>query len=88
MATIQSKHPLMLIEWVDSFQLAAGWHWLSDLEDHQPSKCQTAGWLISEDKDKICIAETISETAGDHQISGLIAIPVCAIVSRKTLAIS
>ena len=77
--------PLVSVEWVDSFQLAAGWHWLEDLPEHGLSRCHSVGWLIKEDENQIFVAETISEVEDGHQVAGVLVVPVCSIVEKKVL---
>lgn len=52
---------LELIHWMDHSSFTENrWHGFDDF-DNQPMKCQTAGWVIKEDKHALTIVATASE---------------------------
>ena len=79
---------MVMVEWVDSFQLESGWHWQSNIEDRQPARCMSVGWLIREDESQLMLAETISPHEDDRQVQGVVVIPTAAIVRREPLTSS
>ena len=85
---VDANFKLVLVEWVDSFHLEAGWHWLEDLPERRLGHCHSVGWVIREDDEQISLSETISDVGDSHQVSGIVTIPVCAITKRKTLTSS
>jgi len=79
----ESQQPhLVLIEWVDSFGVTAGWEFKDDLEPLTPPRCQTVGFLIHDGEDHKTVAMTNSES----QVLGRMAIPACAITAIRRLA--
>ena len=80
---------MAFIEWVDSISAEPGWCWIEDAKASPPlSHCKTIGWIINEDDQEVRLAETISTLDDDFQVNGVIAIPVKAIINRKSLTIS
>jgi hypothetical protein len=63
------------VKWVDSFGFF-GWVDLSDAEGFEPSVCHTAGYIISNDGNRVVVAQGQS-TSGC--VYGAIAIPVVCI---------
>ena len=41
--------PLVRLEWVDSFNVEAGWHDEADVADMVPALVSSAGFLVNED---------------------------------------
>lgn len=68
-------YPLVLIDWIDPWS-RGGWadnpEEVNEAWKHDFS-CQSVGWLIKEDKDKVMIAA--SRTANDSQLGDLFMVP-------------
>ncbi|MYG68019.1 MAG: hypothetical protein F4206_15015 [Gammaproteobacteria bacterium] len=75
---------MVLVEWIDSFQLEAGWHLVDEATERSALVCRSVGFLIGETADVLCLAETI----GANQVSGVVHIPVRAVMRRAELTFS
>src|SRR4051812_46097918 len=79
---------LVLIEWVDSAQPIPGWQWLSDVNQRQPNKCMSVGFLIQDDAQTKVLAPNLSASSGDDdwdQASGVFTIPTAAVIRVERL---
>lgn len=75
-----------LITWLDSRQPVPGWQLLDDIEVPDVCRCQTVGFIVQEDEELLCIAQSVADLGGKHpQASGVMAIPVRAVVERREL---
>lgn len=81
------KRPrLVLVEWEDSGQPAPQWQWLSDVRVSAAIRCQTAGFLIQDDRTVKVIAQNVGDLESDaRQVSGVIRIPARAVTRITTL---
>ena len=80
------KYRLVRVVWVDSFMLEAGWHWIDDLSDRKVSTCASTGWIISEDDNQVCLAQTIGQVGDVIQVSGVVTIPIRSVIRMEELA--
>ena len=77
---------LIRIDWVDSQIVSLTWQYIADLKP-EISKVSTVGFLISEDKEIVTIASSISyKDDSETQIGQIINIPKCCIVKRKIIS--
>lgn len=82
---LKYKHPLVLIEWLDSARPVGAWIWLSDFEAPEALSCQSVGWLLHDGEVK-ALAPNIGDVGGeDEQACGIIRIPACAIIKMMVL---
>lgn len=73
------------VKWLDSVITEnSGWLFKEDFEELKPSVCETIGFLFSDKKDYITIAQNIS----DDQILGIITIAKSVILEQKNLSFS
>lgn len=79
--------PLVLIEWLDSAQPVAGWHFLEDKPELEVVECVSVGWLVGESEQVVMLAPNIGDVhSGDTaQASGFIRIPKQAVTRRAAL---
>lgn len=77
------KHPIELIEWVDSASLdgARGWRSVTEIADLEPGHVLSVGWMVKETDTYVVL---ISQS-GDNQFDGEICIPKIAVIRRKIL---
>lgn len=80
---MKPKHPLLLIEWMDSAQPLPSWRFLDDLPPVEAIRCQSVGWLVGETEQVKMIAPNIG--GAFEQGSGFIRIPVRCIMSIRKL---
>lgn len=79
-------HPtpdILLVEWIDSCG-SSGWRPLADIQQ-EPSRCQTVGWLVSENKEALTLALNRAENHDNVPFGETICIPKIAIKRRTTL---
>lgn len=79
--------PLVAIDWEDSRQTCGKWRLLTDVVASPAAICQTAGWLIREDKDTVSIAQSVGDVKQDgfFQCSGVMVITNSAIKQIRRL---
>ncbi len=77
--------PLLRVVWLDS----TGWSRWTDLDDFlaeqvpkESCRCETVGWLVHEDKEKLIVASSRSVISA---IDGILQIPKCAILKRTEI---
>jgi hypothetical protein len=74
-AMTKPDYPLVLVEWRDSRQPSAEWHWADEYETPALALCRTVGWLIDENKEAIAIAQSLGGLSDDRkQVCGVIII--------------
>jgi hypothetical protein len=79
----KTKPNILLIDWVDSVNNSG---WLTTDECKADLLvCQTAGFLVDEDKDSICIALNRTTRKGYRPFGELISIPKVAVKARRIL---
>lgn len=80
------KHPLVLVEWVDSCT-TAGWQFVSDISPTAKT-CFSVGWIYRQSKQVVQLAASAGMTDSDgfDQVQGGITIPRGAIIRIKKLA--
>jgi len=76
-----ATYPIVLVEWVDSCGLPTGWVDVVDLVP-EVSTCRTAGFLLRDDGDLLCIAGSVDEAGEAREI---MVIPRVAVRSVKSL---
>ena len=69
----------LLIEWIDSRKQNAQWEFLSDTELPDVCRCQTIGFLLKEDQERIVLASSLGDIGMEEQVMGIIVIPACSI---------
>jgi hypothetical protein len=74
---IPAEPPLIFVEWVDSHTVT-GWKKLSTLEENEPLRCVSVGWLIHDGEETKVIAPHLSR--GSEQGNGIMVIPAGAIL--------
>ncbi len=80
------KPRLVLVEWGDSGQPEPQWQWLSDVHVAAAVRCQTAGFLIQDNKAVRVIAQNVGDLEGDaRQLSDVIRISTRAVTRIATL---
>lgn len=89
MAKVKAKYKIVKIEWEDSRQPQGNWQQISYLEDTEPCKCTSVGYLVYDDKKVLILAPNIADLSGeDPQVAGTIRIPAKCVISRKTICAS
>ena len=85
--TKDAKSPTaILVEWEDSVQVDPSWQWVDEI-DHVPvATCQSVGWLLHRDERQITLAVSIGTSRDRLQASGVITIPVRAIIKLTCLS--
>jgi len=82
-----SKHPLVLIEWVDASRLSDGWMDWAAIPDPYPHRCLTVGFLVAENKYAKILVPTIGDhehTENSHTYGGMM-IPRTSIICERRL---
>lgn len=75
------KRKGVFVEWVDSAG-SSGWRSLSELHTDL-IHCQTLGWLVLEDREKITIAlNAVFDGGSDRPFGEFVTIPKVAVVSK------
>lgn len=79
------KYKIEFIEWVDSFGCSSGWAPVEAIDTCLV--CQTVGFVVSENKEVISIANSIAyETEHTtEQSNGVMTIPKVSIKNRREL---
>lgn len=67
-------HPVIAIEWVDSFGCPPGWEF-EDEADPKITTIKTIGFLLRETEDFFFVAPHISTASERRQIAGHMAVP-------------
>ena len=77
-----SHCPLVLIEWEDSRQPTPGWVHLATLEEPEPVRCASVGWLVHDGASVKSVAANIGDLDDEDsvQASGIIRIPTRCIL--------
>ena len=72
---------LIYIEWEDSC-LGDGWEWLSREKKDEPLICKSIGWLLLDGENTKIVSPHLADkdSGGSYQGSGVMTIPVRAIV--------
>lgn len=78
-----NKAKILLVDWVDSCQ-TAGWQEERDCKVRVIS-CQTAGFLVEETKEAVCLALSRALTEGCHPYGDIITIPRCSITGTEVM---
>ena len=78
-----SKPVILLIDWVDSVN-SSGWKPTDECKADLLI-CQTAGFLVEETKDAICLALNRTTRTGYYPFGELVSIPKVAIKARRIL---
>ena len=81
-------YPLVMIEWVDSSRIGAGWIDPLDIAAPDPSRCVSIGFLVSENQKGKFLIPTVANLEGSHgcPTHGGITIPWWSILSERRLA--
>lgn len=82
------KPELVMVEWVDSGQPIAAWQWLDALEQRQPHRCVSVGYLVQDDEQTKVLAPNLGSSGGNDewdQASGLMTIPTAAVLKVERL---
>lgn len=79
--------PLVLIEWLDSVQPQSAWQRLAGWKAGAAVRIASVGWLIKDGKKVKALAPNMGgiDEKTDVQVSGVIHIPTCCVVSIKRL---
>ena len=79
--------PLMLIEWVDSSRIGGGWVDMDEIEEPDPHRCVSVGFLVRENQRGKILIPTIADVAhpDNQHTHGGIMIPACSILSERRL---
>lgn len=80
-----TRFPLVYVEWIDAVS-AARWCPVDELTA-DPSPCRTVGWIVKENDQALCLAQTMSgETSEtDESVLGRLVIPKAWIGRRVEL---
>lgn len=82
----QSKYKVVCINWVDSQIASLTWCHIDEVPQNI-AKVSTVGFLISETKEIVTIASSLSlKENSESQVSSVINIPKCCIKSKKTIS--
>lgn len=75
------------IDWVDSRGVTDRWSRIDDLEDNEPCKMVSVGWVFKEDGDQVQIAPHVGleDDKSEHQVTGVMTIPKRCITHRIRL---
>jgi len=74
---------IVLVEWLDS-RHGEGWIRLEEVQaDLAPTRCESVGWLISQDNDSITLAGHCADNP--KQVCGDMTIPAKAVLSITRL---
>jgi len=72
--------PLVIIHWLDSRQPAPSWKRLADIEEPDPVRCVSVGWLLYDEDDSKMLCPNMGDIGDDAmQGSGMIEIPAACI---------
>lgn len=84
---MSNKCPLVLIEWLDSVQPQPSWQRLAEWKAGSPVRIASVGWLIKDGKKVKALAPNMGgiDEKTDVQVSGVIHIATCCVVSIKKL---
>jgi hypothetical protein len=85
-----AEYPLMIIEWIDSSRLGAGWIDFDEINDPDPHRCVSVGFLVKENERGKVLVPTVAdlEHPENRHVHGGIMIPTCSIVSERRLTVS
>jgi hypothetical protein len=85
-----AEYPLMIIEWIDSSRLGAGWIDFDEISDPDPHRCVSVGFLVKESERGKVLVPTVAdlEHPENRHVHGGIMIPTCSIVSERRLTVS
>lgn len=72
------KYPIVYIEWDDSFTTTS-WGDLEEVQKIERAKCLSVGFLVSETKKEITLAQSLGEEGG---VNGSITVPRGCITKR------
>lgn len=82
----QGKFKVVCINWVDSQIASFTWCHIDEVPSNI-AEVSTVGFLISETKDIVTIASSLSlKENSENQVSSVINIPKCCIRSKKTIS--
>ena len=76
-------YKLVFVRWLDSCSPATIWSAKEGIADYTVSTVESVGWLLNENKARILIAQSISES----EFGRLLAIPTQAILLLHTIII-
>lgn len=74
---------ILLVRWIDS-HTTHGWHHKEEY-DARPAKCESIGYLLSETKDSLTLAQSRSRESGGIPWADFITIPKVSIKKRTEL---
>ncbi len=74
----------VLVRWVDSRQPTPQWEYVEQIADQSVVVCETIGFVINKDNQKIVIAQNIGDNG--NQVSGVMVIPVRSIEKIKVIS--
>jgi hypothetical protein len=82
--------PLLCLDWVDSCQPVPAWRFIDDIAPQGPIRVRSVGWLVRRDARTVLLAPNLGNLQnGDAlQASGVIEIPICAIVRERRISVS
>lgn len=82
--------PLLCLDWVDSCQPVPGWRFVGEIAPQGPIRVRSVGFLVHRDERTVLLAPNLGNLqSGDAlQASGVIEIPVCAIVRERRISVS
>lgn len=78
--------PLVMIEWVDSVLLGAGWRTPEQLEGIAAHSCWSVGFLIKDEKQEKLLAGSVGAYGTeDEELAAMIVIPACSIIKMTEI---
>lgn len=84
-----SSHPLVLVEWQDSFGVNSGWEDIEDLEYPKATEqviCLSVGWLVKDGPEAILIVPHVHDES--NTVCGAMLIPRRALLAITLLSSS
>lgn len=78
---------LVIVEWQDSCQPVASWHYLSDPPSNEIIHCLSVGWVISENEAVLMLSPNLGDYENENgaQGSGFIRIPKISITDIREI---
>ncbi len=75
------EHEIVIVKWLDSRGVSAGWESAESIKDDKPSICHATsiGFVVYEDDEVISIAGHMADPE-DPQYIGTMTIPKCSLV--------
>lgn len=80
MSDLTTKQVPVLILWEDSWQVTPQWTSADAFEAPSPCYCETLGFVVYEDGDVLCVAQSRADQG--EQIAGVMTIPQRSIIAK------